>query len=153
MNPQDISKIGEITKHETEIKVKKGKEKIEKAFSEILDSEIIKKKEEVKKSSPTIPANKLLNIKETSSESLFISKAFKIYSDLVNSLDKYKNILEDENFTLQKAKLSIKDLKELVDKLHLILPEIQNSEIRNDIEKAILIGNVEIEKYLKGEYI
>ena len=152
MNLNDIGKIGKILKDTQEISKNKKTSPKEADFSKILEQEISQKVESKSSTSPIIPSQNLLNIKQKESESIFIKKGIENMNEMLNNLDKFKNLLSSDSFNLDEANNTIKSLQKLIGNLNSILNNISNPEVKEDLNKAILIGNVEIEKYLRGDY-
>ena len=152
MNMNEIGKIGKILKEQQEIGKSKKTGTPETDFSKILEEEIAQKTQKTRSSEGVIPTKNLLNIKQSSSEEIFIRKGIEKLSEMTDNLEKFKNIILSKNFNVSEANNLIKLLRENIGHLNTILNNIQNQDVKNDINKAILISNVEIEKYLRGDY-
>ncbi len=151
MNPNEIGKISKITQQSQQI-TKKKEIKSNISFEDVLKEELVEAKKEAKSVSNVVPPKQFLNIKNVKTDDIFIKKAFEHYNLFLNSLNNFRNVLSNKNFDIKEAKSIIENLSELIKKLKLISDSIENSEVKQDLNKAIIIGNVEIEKYIRGEY-
>ncbi len=151
----NLNDVGKINKFQNLNQVKNADKKFNDSqveFSEILEKELSQAIERTDKSTPIIHSQNILNIKNTSLHELFLKKGVETYKNLTNTLEKFKNLLGSDNFKVEDTKSAINDLKELIGKLENITSNIEDIDIKNEFNRAILIGNVEIEKYLRGEY-
>jgi len=151
MNPNEIGKIGKLTQQSQEI-TKKRNLKSKVSFEDVFKEELVEAKKEAKSVTNISPPKQLLNIKNVKTEEIFIQKAFEHYHLFLKSLDSFRNILSSRDFDIKEAKSIIENMSEIVRKLKLLSDSIENREIKEDLNRAILIGNVEIEKYIRGEY-
>ncbi len=152
MNLNDVGKIGKILKESQEINKNKQLQQTDTDFAKILEEEISQATTKTDASSNVIPSQQLLNIKKTSTESIFIKKGLEQLGELTKNLEKFSKILNSKNFDLDSANEIIKLLKDNLNLLNTIKDNISNPEIKNELSKAIVIGNVEVEKYLRGDY-
>ena len=152
MDLNNIVKLGKVQHHQHTEKSKRQHDANEVSFSEILDKELSQKSSEISQSNPLIPSQSILNIKQVSLDDAFINKGFETFEDLTNALGKFKDILSENKFDTESAKSTINEIKNLIGKLENIAGNVGNQNIKEEFNRAILIGNVEIEKYLRGEY-
>ena len=121
---------------------------------------------EYKKTSSEIPIaviSLMPKIKQLNSMAEDINKMLKLQSKYKKNSTKYKLISKrikrfyksipayfsrmEEN-----ANKLIKSLQENIGNLNSILKNLEDPNIKEELNRAILIGNVEVEKYLRGDY-
>ncbi len=152
MNLNNVNKINKILKENLETPKGKNNKATTIDFDKILDEKIAESTKEVKRSHSTPPVKQLLNIKETSTENIFIEKGFKYLNDLTLNLEKFERILNSDFFDINEANNTIKLIKENINILNTITENIKDISIKKEFNKAITIGNIEVEKYLRGDY-
>ncbi len=152
MNLNDVGKIGKILKESQEVSKNKQPQKTDKDFEKILEEEISQTTSKTDGTLNVIPSKQLLNVKNTSIENIFIKKGLEQLVEFTKNLEKFGKILNSKNFDLNSANEIVKLLRDNLNLLNTIKENINNPEIKNELNKAIVIGNVEVEKYLRGDY-
>ena len=149
MKPIDINNVNKVS-NDTQIGVKsKSKIKTNNKFGEIFEKELeALKNEKTTKSGNIMQTSQLLNIQHLSNENIFAEKGLKLCNEINNILDKISANLKDD-----------KNIKELISKLNLSLQNlskisehVDNNDVKNTIDRTIFISNIEIEKYIRGDY-
>jgi hypothetical protein len=149
MKPIDVNQIGKLVSDET-LKSKQSKQKTDSKFEEILESELgnIGSKPKSSKVDNIMPQSQLLNISEVSSDKLFLDKGLELVGKTEDILSKIvSSVKENKN-----VKGLFSSLNSTVSDLSKISDNIQNKEAKELIDKTVFISNIEMEKYIRGDY-
>ena len=150
MKPIDISQVGKIISPEnkqTDSKIKKGDSK----FDEILEAEFSNKKvgnEKTQKVENIMPSSQLLNITSLSNDAPFINKGLQLCNKVDNILSKIvTNSKENKNI-----KELFSNLNQTLNDLIKVSENVQDKNAKDLINRTIFISNIELEKYIRGDY-
>jgi hypothetical protein len=149
MKPIDVNQIGKLVSDET-LKSKQSKQKTDSKFEEILESELgsIGSKPKSSKVDNIMPQSQLLNISEVSSDKLFLDKGLELVGKTEDILSKIvSSVKENKN-----VKGLFSSLNSTVSDLSKISDNIRNKEAKELIDKTVFISNIEMEKYIRGDY-
>ena len=151
MDINNVKKIGEILKELPEISKNKRIKKSDVDFSKILDEELKERASEINKVH-TIPSSQnLLNVKNVSTK-IFTTKGLHFFNRLTVELENFSKLLNSDNFHPEMANTIVKKLQNTVGNLNSLIENIDDPNLRKDINRAMLMANIEIEKYLRGDY-
>ncbi|GEM_PF-4352008 len=149
MNPINFNNIEKILSQQQSEKTSVSK-KSDTKFSDILSAELAASATKgVTTTDNIMPLNPLLNIKSAENDDIFITKGLDLCSQINNILSDISSAIEDN-----------KDIKSLFGKLSQTSKELNNisenvtdENVKNLIDRAVFTSNIEIEKYLKGDYL
>ena len=147
MKPIDISQLGKIST--PEIKENKTGKKGDSKFEEILNAELKSGlNEKTQKVDNIMPCSQLLNVKHMNNESIFIEKGLQLCNK-VNSI--MENIVENIKSN-KNVKTLFSNLNETLNDLLKISNSVEDKNIKDVIDRTIFLSNIELEKYIRGDY-
>jgi len=149
MKPIDLNQIGKITTQETDKIKQKKVENREGKFDEIFENELKnltgKKMENVNIN--TIHSQPLLNL-NTDVSSILEKKCFEMCDYVTNLMEKLANDASSN----KDVKNIISQLNEYSGKLTSLSKDISDPGLKEHIEKTVFLSNIEVEKYIRGDY-
>ncbi len=149
MKPIDFNSIDKITGNQQIESKNKQKDKTIGKFGEIFEKEIeALKNQNTSKSGNIMQTSQLLNIQNLSSDNIFAEKGLKLCSEINNLLDKMVAGLKDNSNikgTISKLNSSLSDLSKISE-------HVEDKDVKDIINRTIFVSNIEIEKYIRGDY-
>ncbi len=148
MKPIDVSQIGKTISEET-LKPKQKSKTGNVSFEELLESELSSiGGEKTSKVDNIMPQTQLLNISEISPDKIYLDKGMELVNKTEDILSNIVNSVNDEN----KLKNLFSKLNGTTSDLLKISGNIENKAAKDLIDKTIFISNIEMEKYIRGDY-
>ncbi len=149
MKPIDFNGINKVS-GDTGISVKnKHKIKNGRSFEDILGEELDSlKNQKTSKSGNIMQTSQLLNIKPLSNENIFAEKGLNLCSEINNLLENMSSCLKDNG----NVKDLISKLNSYVQDLSKVSDHIEDEGIKDIINRTTFLSNIEIEKYIRGDY-
>lgn len=149
MKPIDFGNVNKVGSEENLIEKKQSIKKGESKFDDILKAEL----EDSEKISKTgieniMPQTHVLNIKPLSDNQIFIEKGLQLCSEINNI---FQN-LADKLTSDQNIKGLMNSLSDITGELSKISNNIDDENVKALIDKTIFTSNIEIEKYVRGDY-
>ena len=123
-------------------------------FDDILKETIENKKPEVAGSRPTAFVKPLSGIGSTETYGLSRQVAVERVEDLIDLLDRYRQMLSDPSNSLKKIDPIIQEIDQQKEKLAPVLDELPDGEKLKDIVNETLVtASLETTKFYRGDYI
>ena len=123
-------------------------------FGDILKETIGNEKPEVAGSKPTAFVNPLSGIRSTETFGLGRQVAVERVEDLIDLLDRYRQMLTDPSKSLKNIDPLIKEIDQQKEKLASVLDSLPDGDNLKDlVNQALVTASLETTKFYRGDYI
>ena len=149
MKPIDFDNVKKIGTDENVIEKKQGIKKGDSKFDDILKAELDESDKTSKTGTDNImPQTHILNIKPLSDNQIFAEKGLQLCSE-VNNI--FSNIADNLK-SIHNIKGLMGQLSNIINDLSKISGNIEDKNVKELIDKTIFTSNIELEKYVRGDY-
>ena len=149
MKPIDFSNVKKIGTDENVIEKKQGIKKGDSKFDDILKAELDEAEKTLKTGTDNImPQAHILNIKPLSNNEIFAEKGLQLCSEVNNIFSNIADNLKSN----QNIKGLMGRLSNIINDLAKISSNVEDKNVKELIDKTIFTSNIEIEKYVRGDY-
>jgi hypothetical protein len=148
MKPIDVSQVNKVTSGEN-LQGKKTAKTGDKKFEELFEAELNKVVEnQSKKVDNIMPSTQLLNITHLNDDKIFAEKGLQLCNRVEDILSKVISNVKDN----QKLKNLFANLNDTLKELSKVSENIKDEGAKDVINRTIFLSNIELEKYVRGDY-